>query len=53
MLLQCEECGKEAGTGEKARGWRTFLFVVKEGKAAEAVHYCPDCAKREFAPDEG
>jgi hypothetical protein len=52
-LLRCEECGKEARTGEEARGWRTFLFVVKEGKPAEAVNYCPDCAKREFAPDDG
>jgi hypothetical protein len=48
MLLRCEECGKAARTGEEARGWRTFLTVVEEGKPAEAVDYCPDCAKREF-----
>jgi hypothetical protein len=52
MLLRCEECGKEAWTGEEARGWRTLLIVVEEGQRAEPVHYCPDCATREFAPDE-
>jgi hypothetical protein len=30
-----------------------LLIVVEEGKPAEPVHYCPDCAKREFAPYEG
>ena len=53
MLLRCEECAKEARTGEEARGWRTFMFVVVEGKPAEPVDYCPDCAKREFDEDEG
>jgi hypothetical protein len=53
MLLRCEQCCKEAWTGEEGRGWRTFLIVVEEGKPAEPVNYCPDCAKREFAPGEG
>ena len=53
MLLRCEECAKEARTGEEARGWRTFLFVVAEGKPAEPVDYCPDCARREFEDDDG
>jgi hypothetical protein len=48
MLLRCEECGKEARTGEEARGWRTFVTVVVEGQSAESVHYCPDCVRREF-----
>jgi hypothetical protein len=51
LMLRCEECGREARTGEEARGWRTFLIVVKEGEPAEAVDYCPDCAKREFEDD--
>jgi hypothetical protein len=51
LMLRCEECGREARTGEEARGWRTFLIVVKEGQPAEAVDYCPDCAKREFEDD--
>jgi hypothetical protein len=52
MLLRCEECGKEARTGEETRGWRTFMFVVVEGKPAEPVDYCPDCAQREFEDDD-
>jgi hypothetical protein len=51
MLLRCEECGKDARSGEEARGWRTFLIVVEEGEPAEAVHYCPDCARRQFGDD--
>ena len=51
VMLRCEECGKEARAGEEARGWRTFLTVVEEGKPAEAVDYCPDCARREFEND--
>jgi hypothetical protein len=51
MLLRCEECGKEARMGEKARGWRTFMIVVVEGQPAEPVTYCPGCAKREFEED--
>ena len=51
MLLRCEECGKEARTGQEARGWRTFMTVVMEGQPAEPVHYCPDCGTREFEDD--
>ena len=40
-MLRCEECAKEARTGEEARGWRTLLIVVEEGKPAEPVHYLP------------
>ena len=50
-MLRCEECGKEARTGQEARGWRTFLVVVREGEPAVPVDYCPDCAKREFEND--
>ena len=51
MLLRCEECGKEAPTAEEARGWRTFMFVVVEGKPAEPATTAPTAPKREFEND--
>ncbi len=48
--LTCEECGREQPDGE--RGWRSLLTVHAEGDPEGAVHYCRDCAEREFPRDE-
>jgi ribosomal protein L44E len=53
VMLRCEECGKQATTEEEARRWRASLTVIEEAEPEEVVVYCPDCAKREFTPDEG
>jgi hypothetical protein len=43
--LTCIECGRL--WRENERGW-TARLTVDEDEPAEAVAYCPECAKREF-----
>jgi hypothetical protein len=43
--LVCAECGAESEAG--AVGWRAYL---DDDEAV--VTFCPECAKREFGPDE-
>jgi hypothetical protein len=52
-MLRCEDCGKEARTEEEARRRRAYLTVVEEDEPEEVVVYRPDCAEREFEPDDG
>jgi hypothetical protein len=58
-MLRCEECGREARTGEDARGWRAFLTDdpaayedvtdhAHDDEAPIVTVYCPECADREF-----
>jgi hypothetical protein len=49
-LLVCVECGRKQIADE--RGWRSYLTTDEE-EPAEALIFCPDCAEREFGPDEG
>jgi hypothetical protein len=46
--LQCVDCGRVSRENE--RGWRAYV-TDDEDEPAEALVYCPDCAKREFASD--
>lgn len=43
--LVCAECGTESNAG--ALGWRAYLDDDET-----AVIFCPDCARREFEPDD-
>jgi hypothetical protein len=45
--LKCAECGREQAVDE--RGWRAYLTDDSD-EPAEAVVFCPDCARREFGP---
>ena len=45
MKLRCVECGREQAASEP--GWKAYL-TTDEDEPAEAVVYCPECARREF-----
>jgi hypothetical protein len=41
--LACVECERKQAAGE--RGWHAYL-TTDEDEPAEAVVYCPECARR-------
>jgi hypothetical protein len=52
--LACVECGREQRDDE--RGWRGYLTTHEDEpdyERAEAIVFCPECAAREFGPEEG
>lgn len=50
-VLRCVECGRIADP--EAGGWRAYRDdVPDEGDAPSAAMYCPECAAREFGPDD-
>lgn len=58
-MLRCEECGREARTGEDTRRWRALFTALPgdemrnhtdddEDEVPSVAVYCPECAEREF-----
>jgi hypothetical protein len=51
-MLRCDECGRErepddVGAPLHTRPWRAYITADNE-----TAVFCPDCAQREFGPDE-
>ena len=45
IVLECLECGNR---DDSARGWRAYLEPDGDG----VLIFCPDCAHREFDPND-